>query len=60
MSSNHLARFRPRCPMLSTEPDQDRENRFFVEAPRKILAHLINQQPETDAARADVLDEQRG
>jgi hypothetical protein len=26
-------------------PDQGRENRFFVEAPRKIFAHLINQKP---------------
>ena len=26
-------------------PDQGRENRFFVEAPRKIFAHLINQRP---------------
>jgi hypothetical protein len=26
-------------------PDQGRENRFFVEAPRKIFAHLINLKP---------------
>src|SRR5882757_2947722 len=26
-------------------PDQGRENRFFVEAPRKIFAHLLNQKP---------------
>ncbi|MGA2038271.1 MAG: type IV secretion system DNA-binding domain-containing protein [Bryobacteraceae bacterium] len=26
-------------------PDQGRENRFFVEAPRKIFAHLVNQRP---------------
>ena len=26
-------------------PDQGRENRFFVEAPRKIFAHLINLRP---------------
>ena len=26
-------------------PDQGRENRFFVEAPRKIFAHLLNLKP---------------
>lgn len=26
-------------------PDQSRENRFFVEAPRKIFAHLLNLKP---------------
>jgi hypothetical protein len=26
-------------------PDQGRENRFFVEAPRKIFAHLVNLKP---------------
>ena len=26
-------------------PDQGREKRFFVEAPRKIFAHLVNQRP---------------
>ena len=26
-------------------PDQGRENRFFVEAPRKIFAHLLNLRP---------------
>jgi hypothetical protein len=26
-------------------PDQGRENRFFVEAPRKIFAHLVNLRP---------------
>ncbi len=26
-------------------PDQDREHRFFVEAPRKIFAHLLNLRP---------------
>jgi hypothetical protein len=30
---------------VSLFPDQGRENRFFVEAPRKIFAHLINQRP---------------
>jgi hypothetical protein len=30
---------------VSLFPDQGRENRFFVEAPRKIFAHLINQKP---------------
>ena len=35
-------------------PDRGRENRFFVDAPRKIFAHL--DQSETDAGAADVLD----
>lgn len=30
---------------VSLFPDQGRENRFFVEAPRKIFAHLINLKP---------------
>ena len=30
---------------VSLFPDQGRENRFFVEAPRKIFAHLINLRP---------------
>ncbi len=42
-------------------PDQGRENRFFVEAPRKIFAHLLNLKPTPQEltswmANADEID----
>jgi hypothetical protein len=46
---------------VSLFPDQGRENRFFVEAPRKIFAHLINLRPTPEEltywmANADEID----
>jgi hypothetical protein len=46
---------------VSLFPDQGRENRFFVEAPRKIFAHLINLKPTPEEltywmANADEID----
>ena len=43
-------------------PDQGRENRFFVEAPRKIFAHLLNLKPTPQEltywmANAEEIDE---